>query len=233
MTSFDLNRFIDLTEKETKHLSCSICLNIFNNAIITSCGHTFCKSCLNTWIVWKRRKECPQCRKQFKKKKTNTAIDDNCVVISNTVFTRNLMANSMVDELTIKCSYDFNGCQQTVRFGSLPSHMKDCQYRTCKTCDLSFGNCEEHNCLELLKRERLRMKHKFIEMNEKIIELEKEVKKNVKQINRLKNKYIKSLKMIKNNQRREKSLKFFISSSNNCNNSNYNNIDKTIPTDFQ
>lgn len=33
----------DLLEK---HLSCSICLDIFEDPVTTSCGHSFCKNCL-------------------------------------------------------------------------------------------------------------------------------------------------------------------------------------------
>lgn len=44
--------------------SCSICLGIFNNPVVTSCGHRFCWDCLNEWYL-SNKHECPQCRKHL------------------------------------------------------------------------------------------------------------------------------------------------------------------------
>lgn len=41
-------------------ITCSICLNTFNNVRITSCGHAFCCDCLGMWLV--NRNSCPICR---------------------------------------------------------------------------------------------------------------------------------------------------------------------------
>ena len=203
--SHKLNRFVDLSEGEKNHLICSICHNIFDNAINTECGHTFCKKCVQMCIQ-SNHKECPQCRKQLRKKRSNRiANDNNCVIISNIVFTRNLIVNAMVNELKIKCNFDFNGCQQTVRFGSLSSHLETCQHKICMTCGLSTRNMiEDHKCIEELKKERLQMKHRINGLEQEVeksghksIKIEEEVKKYMKKIKELETKYNESLQRVK------------------------------------
>ncbi|XP_041839255.1 E3 ubiquitin-protein ligase TRIM21-like [Melanotaenia boesemani] len=46
---------------------CSICLDVFTNPVTTSCGHNFCKNCINQhWDVNPRR--CPMCETSFNAK---------------------------------------------------------------------------------------------------------------------------------------------------------------------
>ena len=150
-----LFRFVGLSEGETKHLSCSICLNVFENAIITHCGHTFCKTCLYYWIVFEYHRECPQCREGFKLKNfLERDGENNLIIISNYVFTRNLVVNAMVDELTIECVNSCRGCEQTIKLGLRSTHLKECEFRLCESCGITFGKVAKHNCLELLKRQR-------------------------------------------------------------------------------
>ena len=178
MTCFELNRFLDLSEREAKHLSCGICLNIFDNAISSECGHNFCKKCVQQWIQ-NNHNECPQCRKQFRRKRSNQmANDDNLVIISNNVFTRNLVVNSMISELRVRCDYYSNGCKQTVIFESLSSHLKECEYRVCKTCDLDVGTPEEHNCSQLLKNKLNEVKNQLENKIFKITRLEEQLETN-------------------------------------------------------
>ena len=165
MPGFDTNRFTDLNENLTKHLICSICLNIFDNAVRSKCEHTFCKSCVKQWIE-SNNKECPECRKPFKtrKRSNTTECTENVVLIGNHIFKSNLMANNMINELMIKCKYDFNGCQQSVKLESLLSHMKVCPHRFCSKCDFTFDEDIEHNsvnCIELLKNDRNDLKERY------------------------------------------------------------------------
>ncbi|XP_041636032.1 zinc-binding protein A33-like [Cheilinus undulatus] len=41
---------------------CSICSNVFNNPVLLSCSHSFCKDCLELWWVDKPLHPCPLCR---------------------------------------------------------------------------------------------------------------------------------------------------------------------------
>ncbi|XP_041635664.1 zinc-binding protein A33-like [Cheilinus undulatus] len=41
---------------------CSICSKVFNNPVLLSCSHSFCKDCLELWWVDKPLRPCPLCR---------------------------------------------------------------------------------------------------------------------------------------------------------------------------
>ncbi|XP_015801796.3 E3 ubiquitin-protein ligase TRIM39 [Nothobranchius furzeri] len=49
-----------------KHLLCSICMETFTNPVTTSCGHTFCKKCLDLSMLYSDQM-CPLCKKYFSK----------------------------------------------------------------------------------------------------------------------------------------------------------------------
>ena len=194
MPGFDTNRFTDLNEDLTKHLICSICLNIFDNAIKSECEHTFCKSCVQQWIE-SNHKECSECRVKFttRKRSDSTRSTNNLVLIRNYIFKCNLLANSMVSELKIKCDFEFNGCQQSVKLGLLSSHVRVCPHRLCSKCGFAFDEYIDHKCIELLKKDRNDLKEKLekqlkvneefkqkyenqLEINEKLKEENREMK---------------------------------------------------------
>jgi SNF2 family DNA or RNA helicase len=59
---------IDNTE-EDEDIKCPICWDIYSPPIsyIKSCGHYFCKSCLDNTIKFSHNKSCPKCRNNFSK----------------------------------------------------------------------------------------------------------------------------------------------------------------------
>ena len=205
MPGFDTNRFIDLTEREAKHLICSICIGIFDGAVKSGCEHTFCKSCVQQWIET-NHKECPECRTKFltRKRSESTKFNDNLILIGNNIFKKNLLANSMVSELTIKCDFEFNGCQQSMKLDSLSSHIEDCDHNSCTKCNFIFNKDIEHNCIELLMNDSREFEDKYdqqLEINDKLME---ENQKQMNLNNSLKIKYENQLEV--NNKLKEENF---------------------------
>uniref|UniRef100_A0A3Q2VVG2 RING-type domain-containing protein n=1 Tax=Haplochromis burtoni TaxID=8153 RepID=A0A3Q2VVG2_HAPBU len=51
-----------MTTQSEDHLSCPICHDIFEDPVILSCSHSFCKACLQIWWLDKPIKQCPVCK---------------------------------------------------------------------------------------------------------------------------------------------------------------------------
>ena len=184
MSGFDRKRFTDLSERESKHLGCGICLNILNDAIKSGCEHSFCKNCVQQLIENNPSTcpQCPECRQPFNRKREQS--DYNFVIIANYVFKRNLLANNFVNELKVKCDYEPNGCPLIVEFGLLSTHTRQCLYKLCKSCDLILGS-KDHNCVEALKNSRSEDKRIINSFESKVITLEKLNQKMVEKISDL------------------------------------------------
>ncbi|KAM4629882.1 nuclear factor 7, brain-like [Polymixia lowei] len=62
-----------------KDLTCPVCCDIFEDPVLLSCSHSFCKTCLQKW--WgERQGECPLCRRRSSKIKPpdNLALKNLC-----------------------------------------------------------------------------------------------------------------------------------------------------------
>jgi len=104
-------QIIGKSEADLAHLTCSICKCIFNNPVITPCGHTYCKDCIEKWLETKRA--CPFCKKK---------IPQGSKLIDMFAF------KGIIDDLDLKCSN--SGCPEIVKYAALDSHVKfGCSYR--------------------------------------------------------------------------------------------------------
>ncbi|XP_029931566.1 uncharacterized protein LOC115376214 [Myripristis murdjan] len=56
----------DVAVSVDQHLTCSICLDVFDEPVTTPCGHSFCKSCLNRNLVLNDLM-CPLCKQHLRK----------------------------------------------------------------------------------------------------------------------------------------------------------------------
>ncbi|KAK7884603.1 hypothetical protein WMY93_027726 [Mugilogobius chulae] len=61
------------------HLLCSICLEVFTDPVSTSCGHSFCKTCIYHHWDHSEEYQCPVCKEDFSSRpqlKTNTFVSE-------------------------------------------------------------------------------------------------------------------------------------------------------------
>jgi hypothetical protein len=64
MSGYELSRFVDLSERDSEELTCSICHVIFRNPVVTDCClQTFCEQCINEWL--QINTTCPYDRKKL------------------------------------------------------------------------------------------------------------------------------------------------------------------------
>ncbi|XP_028731394.1 tripartite motif-containing protein 43B-like isoform X3 [Peromyscus leucopus] len=66
----------DISQAFQKELTCFICLNCLTDPVTTSCGHSFCRACLQlSWEDFQPPVQCPMCREQYQKElRTNIVL---------------------------------------------------------------------------------------------------------------------------------------------------------------
>jgi flagellar biosynthesis chaperone FliJ len=156
MSGFETSKFVDLNESLETHLSCGICYGIYNKPVETQCGHTFCEQCIKQWFENDINKSCPFCKQQLGNKRKRNTRNDNSFD-SNVLFSKSqriLLIIDLINDLKIKCDFVSNGCQEVLKLVSLSKHLEECDYNLCITCGIKMGKKDEHNCIELLKKER-------------------------------------------------------------------------------
>lgn len=58
-----------------QYLKCSICIDVLKEPVTTTCGHTFCKSCLDRHITCSDQ-QCPLCKSQLSEIKVNIVLKE-------------------------------------------------------------------------------------------------------------------------------------------------------------
>ncbi|KAK3238447.1 hypothetical protein CYMTET_51543 [Cymbomonas tetramitiformis] len=118
----------------SQELRCMICLELFKDPVITPLGHSFCRDCISRHLSNSDR--CPVTRRPLTTKDLRP----------------NLMANTLVDELEVHCTYgcqfadngwelDEDGCTETTTFGLRKAHQKVCEHRPV-TCPYGGVRCD-------------------------------------------------------------------------------------------
>jgi hypothetical protein len=59
------HRSINRTMSQTEFL-CSVCYELMVDPTTLNCGHSFCRSCLASWVLSSNSSNCPSCRQPFK-----------------------------------------------------------------------------------------------------------------------------------------------------------------------
>ncbi|CAG2107105.1 unnamed protein product [Medioppia subpectinata] len=176
MPGFDSKRFIGLEDWLAKELECSICLHVYDRAVDTNCGHTFCRDCLQQTIS-NNRLVCPQCRHESVRKRQRSLTANECSVnINESLFKANRRVDSIIGRLRTSCDFEDKGCDEVLELGSLSAHLEKCNYNLCENCGLKVGKRLDHNCLELMKNERKRFMNSIIGYKFKLNQTNKRLK---------------------------------------------------------
>ena len=116
--------FINETKKNLEDLVCPICQEILSDPLITSCGHLFCRRCLEGH--GRGPKDCPVCRQEY-------------TVMSDQFHTRR------IGGLKVKCSNARRGCKWSGELKDAKGHVAAPSGASCQYTDVLCKNgCGEY-----------------------------------------------------------------------------------------
>jgi len=95
-------------EAISTYLRCPICTNLFTSPLRLHCGHSFCQSCIGTWM--ERENTCPECRERFNMKTSH----------------RDRLIEGVISDMKAKCKY--RGCSWEGKFGNWQEHCQRCNF---------------------------------------------------------------------------------------------------------
>uniref|UniRef100_A0A8C1VFA9 Uncharacterized protein n=1 Tax=Cyprinus carpio TaxID=7962 RepID=A0A8C1VFA9_CYPCA len=111
----------------SRHLQCPICKNLLTDPVSTTCGHTFCKDCLDKHIS-RSEPQCPLCQEPVTTKPSvNKAIEALLQEFHQT----------HLPNLDLFC-----GERDTIPCDVCDEHLTFKAVKSCLICSLSF--CDEH-----------------------------------------------------------------------------------------
>ncbi|CAL8360073.1 unnamed protein product [Boreogadus saida] len=133
------------TSWSEENFSCSICLDVFNSPVTTTCGHNFCRTCITK--VWDEQVQykCPVCRKLFNTRpdlQVNTFLSELAAQIRTTV---RVKEQPCVEPAEVPCDVCTGTQQKAVK--------------SCLMCFTSY--CQTH--LEPHQRVARLQKHRLVE----------------------------------------------------------------------
>ena len=115
--------FIDETRKNLEDLVCPICQEILSDPLITSCGHLFCRRCLEEH--GRDLKDCPVCRQTY------TSMSDQ-------------FHARRIGGLKVKCPRASQGCRWS-------GELKDAKGHHASSCDHTDVMCK-NGCRKFFRR---------------------------------------------------------------------------------
>ncbi|CAG2102923.1 unnamed protein product [Medioppia subpectinata] len=139
MPGYNSDRFPDLSAEDRDEYTCSICQEIFNTPVTTTCClQTFCEDCITQWL--QTNNSCPYDRKPLSRDKLSRP--------------PRVMMNTL-GRFKIRCDFWDIGCCEVVKLESLTSHTVICRYNNSKCLKCQCERTSGHNCIDaLLKQNR-------------------------------------------------------------------------------
>ena len=92
----------------SKHLYCSICMEVFLKPLRAPCGHSYCTVCIEQWL--RNNKTCPEDRKSLKRNQMHF----------------DFILENIIGDHKVACPYRKKGCSVVMPLASISSHKKEC-----------------------------------------------------------------------------------------------------------
>ena len=105
---FKVELFVDPVDDSLK---CDLCKAVYQDPVVTSCGHVYCAGCLRDWVG--KREYCPRSCKQISLEKDITHL---------------LPLQNLVNRLRIRCVNNAKGCEVVRAVVDMLEHMEVCDY---------------------------------------------------------------------------------------------------------
>ena len=126
--TYILEDFLPDSRSEIKDWTCQLCKGIFYFPLATSCGHTFCKDCINKYI----------------------SLNSNCCPIDGKMISSELidivLVRSILERHDIYCTNKKKGCDWIGKYKEQPFHKQ-------KDCPKEFISCSFEGCTVKIMRE--------------------------------------------------------------------------------
>ncbi|XP_056464993.1 E3 ubiquitin-protein ligase TRIM39-like [Gadus chalcogrammus] len=131
------------TSWSEENFSCSICLDVFNSPVTTTCGHNFCRTCITRFWDGQVKYKCPVCNKLFNTRpdlQVNTFLSELAAQFRTTV---RVKEQPCVEPAEVPCDFCTGTQQKAVK--------------SCLMCSTSYcqTHLEPHQVVARLQKHRL------------------------------------------------------------------------------
>ncbi|XP_059929647.1 E3 ubiquitin-protein ligase TRIM39-like [Gadus macrocephalus] len=152
------------TSWSEENFSCSICLDVFNSPVTTTCGHNFCRTCITKFWDEQVQYKCPVCNEIFHTRpdlRVNTFLSELAAQIRTTV---RVKEQPCVEPAEVPCDVCTGTQQKAVK--------------SCLMCFTSYcqTHLEPHQVVARLQKHRLvepmdRLEDMMCKKHERLLEL--------------------------------------------------------------
>ncbi|CAL8357182.1 unnamed protein product [Boreogadus saida] len=152
------------TSWSEENFSCSICLDVFNSPVTTTCGHNFCRTCITKFWDGQVQYKCPVCNKLFNTRpdlQVNTFLSELAAQFRTTV---RVKEQPCVEPAEFPCDVCTGTQQKAVK--------------SCLMCFTSYcqTHLEPHQRVAGLKKHRLvepmdRLEDRMCKKHDRLLEL--------------------------------------------------------------